>query len=477
MYIRLKNNYALRGWKGLPFALTDITTGQTMFLNKSGFEAAMACNGTSPLIFPFVSPDVQQNADKFIEHGFAERIDSPLALAGYQQYRKSEGRFAELVHWSITGHCNLKCRHCYMSAPEAKYGELSTEQCLHIVDQIAAANIGKVSLTGGEPLLRQDFWQIVDALLEHRIVISEIYTNGVLMSDAFLEHLKKRYINCTIVLSFDCCNSHDWVRGIPGAEKKAIAAIKRARLHDFAVTIETALHKGNLDQLIPTYNLLKQLGVQSWKVSAMVNTGNWTRENGQYDLSYEDLYDAYLDLATQHQDDHCPLNMMLGGVYFARKGDTGYMSPFNKFNGLEEAVRQTVCRSCRIHMHIMADGTLLPCVPMTGTYIENQMPNLTCSTISHALSGSQYFDLINTKMESLFAQNQECAACEHRLKCGGGCRASAINHAAGFFGKDPDSCYFFQNGYDKKLEQKLGKKPYSPMDIRQEDRQQKAASG
>lgn len=170
MYRRLKGHFALRGWQGIPYGLINAKTGQTALLDGVTFQAASFCDGRTNLNSPLVLPAHRQAVDKLVQAGIVSECAADETLADWQKYRKSAGRFAASAHWSITGRCNLRCRHCYMSAPQAKYGELSTAQCLRIIDQIADANIGRVSLTGGEPLVRDDFWQLVDALLERRIV-------------------------------------------------------------------------------------------------------------------------------------------------------------------------------------------------------------------------------------------------------------------------------------------------------------------
>lgn len=451
MCLRLKDNYVLRGWKGLPYGITDTRTGRILLLDALTFQAANFCDGQTELNSPLLLPAHRTAIEKLTKEGLVEECGRGAGLAWYQKYRKTEAHFADSVHWSITGKCNLRCRHCYMSAPQAKYGELTTQQCLDIIDQLADANVGKVSLTGGEPLVREDFWQLVDALIEKRIVISQLYTNGVLITDDLLEQLKARDIECGIYLSFDCCGCHDWMRGVPGAEQAAIDAAKRARRHGFSVGMETALHKDNLDMLMQTYEFLKSLDITSWKISPTVSVGNWEREQGQYDMPIDELYDAYLELIKRYDSDSAPFAMMLGGFFYCGKGSSDYRIPFIRFDGSENALRQTVCRSCRIHPYIMADGGLLPCIPMTGTYIEKEMPNLCATTFTEAMRDSRYFDIIDMRLKDLFRENAECSDCEHKLRCGMGCRAHAIDCTGSFYGIDPACCYFFKNGYEERI--------------------------
>ena len=112
-------------------------------------------------------------------------------LLSDQEYRFYNNAFKEHVQWSITGKCNFRCRHCFMSAPHAAEGEPSFEQLMEMLDGFAACGIKGVSLTGGEPLIRRDFWQVVDAILERGMIIPYIYSNGFLVTDQFLDELEK----------------------------------------------------------------------------------------------------------------------------------------------------------------------------------------------------------------------------------------------------------------------------------------------
>lgn len=455
MYRRLKNNFALRGWQRLPYGIMDTKSGKTAFLDTITFQAASFCDGKMCLDSPLILPLHREALDKLQASGITEDCPPGSSLEFWQKYRLSAGRYAASAHWSITGRCNLRCRHCYMSAPQAKYGELTTAECLRIIDQITEAGIGSVSLTGGEPLIRKDFWQLVDALLEQHIAINRIYTNGLLVTDEFLQQLKNRGISCSFSISFDGCGCHDWMRGIPGTEMAVVNAIRRIRLFGFKVGIETALYSTNLPRMEETYKLLKSLDVYRWKMSPAMNSGNWKQENGNYDILVDELFATYLDLIRIHQSDGAPLDMILGGFYYGKNNCHDYFIPYIKFDGSEKVLRQVVCQGCRVNLHIMADGRLLPCMPMTGSPVEAEMPSLLNSTICEELCSSRFFDTIDTHVDAVFRNNLECAACEYRLRCGGGCRACAMNFSNDFYSVDPYSCYFFKNGYEYKVHEQV----------------------
>ena len=92
-----------------------------------------------------------------------------------------------------------------------------------------AAGVRTVSLTGGEALLRRDFFAIVDALLAADILIVTVMSNGLLVNDKTLDEFERRGIKPEFNMSFDGIGCHDWLRGVPGAEKAVLRASRFAR--------------------------------------------------------------------------------------------------------------------------------------------------------------------------------------------------------------------------------------------------------
>jgi AdoMet-dependent heme synthase len=96
-----------------------------------------------------------------------------------------------LVAWEVTRSCNLGCRHCRASANNSHYpDELSTSECFHLIDEIRAAGTPIIILTGGEPLMRHDIFDIGRYAVSKglRVVMG---TNGTLISDQIAAELKK----------------------------------------------------------------------------------------------------------------------------------------------------------------------------------------------------------------------------------------------------------------------------------------------
>lgn len=195
----LKSNYCLRGYELLPYALLKRPENVTVFMNKDDFWALSLCDGHSDIDLPLYPLKIVKIIDKLEETGFVQRCEYGTELDDDQKYIKYDNRFIDSVHISITGKCNYKCRHCYMSAPEAKLGEMSHEEIMDVLKQLADAGINKISLTGGEPLVRSDFEEIVAYITSRKMRIIQIYSNGFLVNEKLLDMLDKYHQKLSLI--------------------------------------------------------------------------------------------------------------------------------------------------------------------------------------------------------------------------------------------------------------------------------------
>ena len=203
MFCRLKDNFLLRGWERLPYALVNSQTGGVSFLNAETWDALTLCDGTVDVSLPVIPAKIRSIIAEAERQGLIEKCESGHGLTEIQKYRKYPARYIKQAHWSITGRCNYRCKHCFMSAPSAKFGEMTHAQIMDIVNQLADCGVMNVSLTGGEPLIRDDFMEIVDALLECGIHIRTIYSNGALVNEKLLRELDARNIHPEFNMSYD----------------------------------------------------------------------------------------------------------------------------------------------------------------------------------------------------------------------------------------------------------------------------------
>ena len=147
--------------------------------------------------------------------------------------------------FSITGKCNYNCLHCSVNAPEAPLGEFSFERIEELLDEMKDCGLKNIVLIGGEPLVRRDFMQIVDAILQRGMFVVQIFTNGSLVNDALLDELDKRNISPTFMISFDGVGYHDIMRGVadcvPSCRKRPVERqeICSAMIRRCAISLST----------------------------------------------------------------------------------------------------------------------------------------------------------------------------------------------------------------------------------------------
>lgn len=460
-YYRLKESYVLRGWERLPWALIRRPQNDIEFLDRELFEALQICNGKCDCDFCLVSDRTKQLISLAIEKGVVEPCKYGEGLTSDQEYRRYSNRFIHTVHWSITGKCNYKCKHCYMSAPEAKLGELSHKTIMDIIDQLEACGVLSVTLTGGEPLIRKDWWEIVDALTERHIAIQTIYSNGYLVREELLDGLIKRGLKPEFNMSYDGDEGwHDWLRGIPGAGKAVLRAFDLCHEKGFPVGAELCIHKGNKHLLRESIQTLARHHCTHLKVNPVADTELWERFGKDYSISPTETLETYLDYIPAYFADKRPLSLMLGGFFYCSAEDENirWQIPLKKYNGSDNCLKQTVCGHARQVLYLSPEGRMLPCMSLSSFDIQENYPLITTVGLQKGLTDSAYMKLIDTRIEEFLAHTKECGACEYAKICAGGCRASALCFdRTNIMAPDRAACLIFRGGYGKRLQEVVKK--------------------
>ena len=434
----------------MPRVLVDIENNHAIqTLTPEQFFILQNCNG---------EVDLQMNdiCKKLLEDGIIIENINNKKLKEAQKYHYFDNRHFSTVRWGITSRCNYKCRHCFMAeGKENSNYELPLDKCLNIVNQIADCGIESVILTGGEPLLRKDFFDIIDELLKRNININAINTNGSLITNNFLNELNKRKIKPAFSVSFDGIGYHDWMRGVNGAEKQAIDAIKLLVKNGFYVIAVCCIHQGNIHILKDTVELMNNLGVNRVEVYRTAETLRWNSspvENKS--LSYKDCYDAYMDLLYTHKNRDWNVSFYLKD--FCRTDNKANITQIvpSRCSNNSDFSKDFACPSVRSMLFIAPNGQALPCNAYTGYTLKHKWPfeNLQNIQLKDILKQSIYLNYVLTSVKDLFENNKECKNCKYSQKCmGGHCRLIALASTGSFYGKDESTCAFFEGNYEEKI--------------------------
>jgi len=151
--------------------------------------------------------------------------------------------------WELTYACNLACVHCLSSSGRRDPRELTTRECLAVIDELQRMQVFYVNIGGGEPTVRRDFWELVDYATGHDVGV-KFSTNGSRITDAVAARLAASdYVDVQISLDGATAEVNDAVRGA-GAYATAITAMERlatAGMSGFKVSVVVTRH--NVAQL------------------------------------------------------------------------------------------------------------------------------------------------------------------------------------------------------------------------------------
>ncbi|MFH0942483.1 MAG: radical SAM protein, partial [Chloroflexota bacterium] len=180
----------------------------------------------------------------------------------------------QLVAWELTRSCNLLCAHCRASANgSGGDGELTTEECYRVIDEIAAVASPILILTGGEPLMRPDFFEIAGYASKRglRVVIG---TNGTVITPEIAVRLKAVPVaRAGISLDFPNAEEQDKFRGKAGAFQAALDGINHIRNAGIEVQINSTITRLNVHHLNDLLSLAQEVGAVAFHPFMLVPTG------------------------------------------------------------------------------------------------------------------------------------------------------------------------------------------------------------
>lgn len=189
--------------------------------------------------------------------------------------------YPAVIAWEVTRRCAMSCRHCRGAARDRTYeGELSTKECLRVIDGIAASRGDAIDrptpiliFTGGEPMMRPDLVELV-AHATTRGIRAVMAPCGHLLTRESAAALKEAGIRC-MSISFDGATAatHDAFRGVPDAFDRSIRGFECAREAGVALQINTTVSRVNLLELPAILEFAVSMGASALDLFFLVPTG------------------------------------------------------------------------------------------------------------------------------------------------------------------------------------------------------------
>ena len=346
--------------------------------------------------------------------------------------KKTDAAPVRLVAWETTRNCNLSCVHCRASATCGPYeGELDTKAALNLLDQIAEVAKPIVILTGGEPLLRKDIFQIASYGTEKglRMVMAP---NGTLITPEIAAKMRESGIK-RISISLDGATpeAHDRFRGVKGAYEGAIKGITYAKDAGIEFQINTTITKTNLEQIPKILALAESLGAAAHHIFLLVPTGR-----GKYIVDQEIDAKQYEETLNWFYDQRSKTSLQLKATcaphYYRilrqRARKDGQAVTFET-HGLDAVTRG--CLAGTGFCFISHTGIVQPC-----GFLDLVCGDITKQTFDDVWHNSEVFN----KLRNFNQLKGKCGKCDYRKVCGG-CRARAYEATGDYMAQEPLCLY------------------------------------
>lgn len=211
----------------------------------------------------------------------------------HQRHGTSHG-YGPVVVWNITRTCNLRCIHCYSdSGSDIAEKELTTGEALSLIDDLAQFNVPVILFSGGEPLLRPDFFELVNHAREKGIRVT-ISTNGTLITPDLARDIKKAGVSYVGISLDGIGENNDRFRGKKGAFEAALKGIRYCRRESQRVGLRFTINRHNYHELPDIFNLLVEEDIPRACFYHLVYSGRGSKMIDE-DISHEETR-AALDL-------------------------------------------------------------------------------------------------------------------------------------------------------------------------------------
>lgn len=178
--------------------------------------------------------------------------------------------------------CNLSCAHCLVnSSPKADKG-LPKTFWLETIDQAARLGVERFFITGGEPFIRPDMPELIDAITQHHQRELVVLTNATLLNGKRAEVLSKmdpKKVRFQVSLDGSTAEINDPIRG-QGSLAATIDGIKALRRAGFDLSLTTVVTGSNINDLVPMTELAAKLGVKNQHLMWIHRRGRVTEQSG-----------------------------------------------------------------------------------------------------------------------------------------------------------------------------------------------------
>lgn len=346
-----------------------------------------------------------------------------------------------LVFIETTTSCNLQCAHCRRTIASSS-DQLSLNELIKLAHEIAPLGKPVIVLSGGEPLLRGDIFEIAENIASLNLTVC-MATNATLIDEATAERIKRSGIKrCAVSLDGATAQMHDAVRGIAGAFEMAIAGMRNLISHGVEVQVNMTLVRSNSNHLRATYELARDIGAVAFHAFLLVPTGCGAQIASSELMTATECEEVLNELCELMAMGELQVRATCAPHFYRIAIQRGLLksrseADHNGHSKLEHGALSHLYRFTRGCLagsgvcFISHNGCVMPC-----GYLPLPAGNIRTQPFGEIWHGSELLQKLRD--ENLLSG--KCGICEFKLACYG-CRARAYFATGNFMGEEPLCAY------------------------------------
>lgn len=334
------------------------------------------------------------------------------------------------VGWEVTSRCNLRCRHCRAAdnISKRKKGELTLGECKAVIDQLSRAQVYTVGITGGEPFLRQDIFEIIRYCKEKGLQLI-IYTNATMISSHLARKLGgilDKHDIMHVSLDSSNANTHNQIRGMD-CFHKTINGIKNLSENGLTIRLNVVPTRLNMDSIFGIIDIAEKYHVKYFSGSPLMTISRGRNK----DLIPDPKVMYALEKKIYERMKTSPVEFE-GGI----SGAICTMYPFREqiskeFPNREQPLKR-LCDAGTRKLFIDATGDCYPC-SLFALNSNLCMGNILRNSVEDIWKNRK----MNFLRNGVKKNKKVCDGCELWDICDGGCMALSLDHFGDLTIPDP----------------------------------------
>lgn len=321
-----------------------------------------------------------------------------------------------IAQWDVNDDCNLNCKHCRVLEKNKKEPQLTLKEAKELLAQLYYCGITKLNLSGGEPFIRKDIFEILDYTQKFEDIV--ITTNCTLLDEEKCQKLAK-YTNVRLSISLDGMEQiHDEFRGKKGTFKKVLDTLPMLNKNNIKYSIRYTLSRDTIKDAKDVLKLAAENGAQDFNTRRVILTGNASEE---LLISNEEYKNIIKELIQESKN--LKINF--------RTGDPTLIPIFPEVFGIDIKEVEQYYAGCEAGdeiIYIDYKGNVGAC-----SYIPLFADNIKDKPLDEILENNKLFVTLRQYKENLKGKCKECA---YKMICGG-CRATALALKNSLLEEDP----------------------------------------